>query len=61
MRKSISFRLSIRTAPSLDKDYLKNELIKYFDNVKGRYNAKVEILDIEAGTGYNAKALSEKT
>ena len=38
------------------------EILKnYFKDVQTRYNAKLEVLDIEAGSGYNSKTLKDST
>lgn len=34
---------------------------EYFEKVKPRYNAKLEIEDLFAGSGFNAKALKKDT
>lgn len=34
---------------------------EYFSNVKPLYNAKIELLDIDSGSGYCAKELKKET
>ena len=45
-RKDVSFRLSIRLAPSQPGEEAEKVLRSYFDSVKARYNAKLEIIDV---------------
>lgn len=61
MAKNISLKLSMRLPPTLKGEDAEKSLKEYFSNVKPLYNAKIELLDIDSGSGYCAKELKKET
>ncbi len=60
LRPSTTVKLSIRLPPTLNGDKAIEILNNHFMNTKPLYNAKVELTDINAGTGFNCKTFDEK-